>query len=139
MAEKVRPFPLPEQMRICCGTMKLKLGNDKDRGALCRAERMDTMSYIPHPLDTGDVKLPEELLELTEKIAENVHDIWAQGRIAEGWRYGPAKDAVAKCTPLLIPYGELPESEKQYDRNTALETLKLIVKLGYRIEKETRG
>ena len=118
--------------------MKLKLGNDKDRGALCRAERMDTMSYIPHPLDTGDVKLPEELLELTEKIAENVHDIWAQGRIAEGWRYGSVKDAAAKCTPLLIPYGDLPESEKQYDRNTALETLKLIVKLGYRIEKEPR-
>ena len=40
-----------------------------------------------------------------------------------------------KTTPLLIPYDELPESEKEYDRNTALETLKLILKMGYRIEK----
>ncbi len=79
--------------------------------------------------------LPEELLALTERIAENVHDVWAAGRISEGWAYGETKDAEKKVTPLLVPYRELPESEKEYDRNTALETLKLIVKLGYHIEK----
>ena len=92
--------------------------------------------YNPKPIDTGDVFLPEELLALTEKIAENVHNVWAAGRIAEGWVYGDKKDVERKTTPLLIPYCELPESEKEYDRNTALETLKLIVKLGYRIEKD---
>ena len=92
--------------------------------------------YLPRPADTSDVALPEALLELTEKIAENVHDVWAAGRIAEGWRWGPVKDPAEKTTPLLVPYGELPESEKDYDRNTALETVKLIVKMGYRIEKD---
>lgn len=92
--------------------------------------------YNPKPVDTTNVTLPEELLALTEKIAENVHDVWAVGRIAEGWVYGEKKDAEMKTTPLLIPYDELPESEKEYDRNTAFETLKLIVKMGYRIEKE---
>lgn len=92
--------------------------------------------YQPKPADTSDVALPKELLELTEKIAENVHDVWAVGRIAEGWRWGPVKDPMEKTTPLLVPYGELPESEKDYDRNTALETVKLIVKMGYRIEKD---
>ena len=92
--------------------------------------------YNPKPVDTSDVTLPEELLALTEKIAENVHDVWAAGRIAEGWIYGEEKDAGRKTTPLLIPYDELTESEKGYDRNTAFETLKLIVKMGYRIEKE---
>ena len=94
------------------------------------------MDYIPKPIDTGDIHLPEELLALTEIIAENVHEVWAAGRIAEGWTYGEKKDADKKTTPLLIPYDELPESEKEYDRNTALETIKMIMKIGYRIEKQ---
>ncbi len=92
--------------------------------------------YNPRPIDTTDVALPKELLDLTERIAENVHDVWAAGRIAEGWRYGEKKDAELKTTPLLVPYCQLSETEKDYDRNTALETLKLIVKLGYRIVME---
>lgn len=91
--------------------------------------------YRPDPVDTTDVSLPEELLALTEQIAENVHDLWARGRLSEGWTYGPEKDPQRKITPLLVPYSQLPESEKQYDRRTAMETLKLIVKLGYRITR----
>ena len=94
------------------------------------------MNYNPKPIDTSDIILPEELVSLTERIAENVHDVWAVGRISEGWTYGTKKDTEKKITPSLIPYSELPESEKDYDRNTALETLKLIVKLGYNIVKE---
>lgn len=92
--------------------------------------------YTPKPIDTSDIVLSEELLALTEQIAANVHDVWAAGRIAEGWTYGEMKDAERKTTPLLIPYDELPESEKEYDRNTAFETLRLIVKLGFSIEKK---
>ena len=91
--------------------------------------------YEPKPIDTADVILPPELLELTERIAENVHDVWAAGRIREGWTYGENRDDAKKTTPCLVPYGELTEGEKEYDRETALQTLKLIIKLGYRIEK----
>lgn len=94
--------------------------------------------YKPEPVDTGDVALPEELLVLTEQIAKNVHEVWAASRLQEGWSYGPVKDSEAKTTPCLVPYEELPETEKDYDRNTALETLKLIVKLGYRIQPAER-
>ena len=97
---------------------------------------MPENNYNPIPVDTSDIVLPEELLMLKEKIAENVHDVWAVGRISEGWTYGPVKDPEKKKTPLLTAYSELPESEKEYDRNTALETLKLIVKLGYEIKKK---
>ena len=92
--------------------------------------------YEPKPIDTSDIVLPKKLLALTEKIAENVHDVWAKGRIAEGWTYGGIKDSVKKTTPFLVPYDKLSESEKEYDRNTALETLKLIIKLGYKIERQ---
>ena len=92
--------------------------------------------YKPSPVDTSKITLPEGLLDLTEKIAENVHEVWAAGRMAEGWRFGPVKDFEKKTTPMLVPYEMLPESEKEYDRNTALETLKLIVKMGYSIEKQ---
>ena len=91
--------------------------------------------YNPKPIDTSDVVLPEELIDLTEQIAENVHDLWAAGRISEGWQYGEKKDAEKKTTPLLIPYSELPDSEKEYDRKSAMESVKLIVKMGYRIVK----
>ena len=93
--------------------------------------------YKPTPIDTSDIVLPDRLCMLIEKIAENVHDIWAEGRIAEGWTYGDVKDAAAKVTPLLIPYSELPEREKEFDRNTALETLKVVVKLGYEIKERS--
>ncbi len=91
--------------------------------------------YQPKPFDTGHVQLPPQLLELTEVIAKNVHENWSQGRLEEGWVYGEQKDDLRKTTPCLVPYEQLPESEKEFDRNTAMQTLKLIVALGYRIEK----
>lgn len=90
--------------------------------------------YKPNPIDTSDVVLNDELLELTEKLAEQVHDIWAVGRINSGWTYGETRDDEKKTNPCIVPYDELPDSEKEYDRNTALSTLKLIVKLGYEIK-----
>ena len=92
--------------------------------------------YKPTPIDTSKIDLDKDLLELTELLAANVHDIWAAGRIQEGWTYGEVKDSTLKTTPDLVPYAELPESEKTYDRNTALETLRAIIALGYTITKD---
>ena len=95
--------------------------------------------YKPNPMDTSTVELPVELLELTEVIAKNVHEVWAAGRIAEGWRYGEERNTEQKTTPCLVSYEELPEYEREYDRKTAMETLKLIVALGYRIVGNGNG
>lgn len=91
--------------------------------------------YNPKPMDTSTVTLPADLLELTERIAENTHDVWAAGRINEGWTYGETRDDVHKTNPCLLPYDQLPESEKAYDRNTSMETIKLILMLGYHISR----
>ena len=90
------------------------------------------MTYKPNPIDTTQVALPPDLRELTERLAENAHDIWAARRMAEGWTCGPKRDDDARKHPDLVPYGDLPESEKEYDRSTAMETLKAIVAMGYR-------
>ena len=90
-------------------------------------------NYIPQPMDTTDVQLPEELNPLVEQIAKNVHEVWAQSRMEQGWTYGEERNDALKTHPCLIPYEELPEVEKAYDRDTALGTLKLIKKLGFKI------
>ncbi len=91
--------------------------------------------YKPSPVDTSNVILSDDLLRLTEKISENVHEVWAKGRIADGWTYGEVRDDNKKITPCLVPYNQLPESEKAFDRSTAMETIKLMSALGYKIEK----
>lgn len=93
-------------------------------------------NYNPKPINTSNIELSPELLALTEKIAENTHDVWAKSRIEQGWIYGPKRNDEQKTTPCLVPYSELPDSEKEYDRNTSLETLKLILSLGYKIVKD---
>jgi ryanodine receptor 2 len=92
--------------------------------------------YKPEPMDTKDVELGEELEELIEKMAKNVHEVWAESRMNEGWTYGEQRNDSKKQHPCLVAYDQLPESEKEYDRNTAVQTLKLICKLGFKISKE---
>lgn len=91
------------------------------------------MDYKPNPVSTENVVLPPEILALAEKLAENTHEVWAKGRVEEGWTYGPHRDDAGKKHPGIVPYGALSESEKEYDRITALETLKCILVVGYKI------
>lgn len=81
------------------------------------------------------VELPEELAPLVEELAKNVHEEWARNRISDGWRYGPTRDEARRLHPCLVPYDELPEREKDYDRCTAVETLRFIIKQGFKISR----
>jgi hypothetical protein len=93
------------------------------------------MNYNPQPVDTSSIELSPDIIELTERLARNTHDVWAQERMAQGWRFGQERNDAHKEHPSLISYEELPESEKVYDRNTAMEALKAITAFGYRISK----
>ena len=95
---------------------------------------MKASKYIPHPIDTSDIQLPAALEPLVEQMAKNVHELWAETRMRQGWSYGAERNDVLKHHPCLVPYEELPEEEKEYDRNTSIETLKLIQKLGFEIK-----
>lgn len=89
--------------------------------------------YIPQPMDTDDIELPAELQKLSEELARNVHEVWSANRRADGWSYGPVRNDEKKQHPCMVPYDELPEREKDYDRSTSLETLKFILKSGFSI------
>lgn len=90
--------------------------------------------YTPNPMDTSNITLPPEITdEVLEILARNTHEVWSLGRIQEGWTYGKEKDSVKKTHPCLIPYDDLPESEKEYDKRTSCESLLVLLKLGYKI------
>ena len=91
--------------------------------------------YEPHPIDVDDIPLDRDLEELQEAIAENAHDVWAKARINEGWSYGKERDDINRLHPDLVPYTALPDSEKEYDRIMAFNTIKLVKKLGFDIIK----
>ena len=96
----------------------------------------DMKTYNPQPIDLSNIELPEELNELREALAENAHDVWAVERMAQGWTYGPKRDDDKKETPCMVPYSQLPESEKKFDRDMAESSLKLVKAVGYEIIKK---
>lgn len=96
----------------------------------------DDDQYDPHPIDLSDVEISEDLIELREAIAENAHEVWAFNRMKEGWSYGPFRDDENKFHPDLVPYNKLNESEKEYDREMAMNTIKLVQKLGWELKKK---
>ena len=91
--------------------------------------------YRPEPVDTSDVEVSQELMELVEHMAKNVHEVWSKNRMDQGWTWGEKRDDATKTHPDLVPYEELTEEEKDYDRQTSLSTIKLILKLGFKISK----
>ena len=92
--------------------------------------------YEPKPIDLSGIELPETLMPLAEKIAENVHDEWAKTRIEQGWTWGRRKNDALQEHPCLVPYNELPEEERVYDRNIAISAIKLIIASGFKINKK---
>ena len=122
-----------------CATMEFALSDflsawHESRNYMVRVLR-SAEDYEPHPLNLEDIPLTDDLTELQEAIAENAHEVWAAARKAEGWTYGPVRNDALKQHPDLIPYSALPDSEKEYDRLMAFNTIKLVKKLGWKIVK----
>lgn len=93
-------------------------------------------NYSPKPIDTSKIVLPDDILDIAEFIARNTHEVWARQRIEDGWVYGEVRDDEKKTHPCIVPYEQLSESEKQYDRNTSSEVLKVLYAMGYKLIKK---
>jgi hypothetical protein len=97
---------------------------------------MTNEECTPQPFTGMGLELPEELLPLVEELAKNVHEVWSQGRISDGWTYGKVRNDTLRQHPCLVPYEQLPESEKDYDRHTAIATIQFILQQGFTITKK---
>lgn len=93
------------------------------------------MSYIPKPMNTSDIFLSDDINNLAEQLAKNTHEVWSQGRLDDGWRWGKELNMDTKTHPSLIPYEDLSESEKDFDRRTSQEAIKFLIKSGYKVIK----
>lgn len=93
------------------------------------------MNYLPEPIDTRDIQLPEELVAMIESIAINTHENWAALRLAQGWKFGSERNDKKKEHPDLVPYENLSEETKEYDRRTTTEVLKTVIAFGFSIKK----
>lgn len=87
--------------------------------------------YHPLPIDTSKIELPARLIRLVDLLAENAHEVWAKGRMDEGWTYGPQRNDLNKKHPCLVPYIFLTDEEKEYDLNIARETLKTLLAMKF--------
>ena len=106
-----------------------------DKLNMKKTDKKEKKQYRPEPVDTSDVVVPQELMELVEHMAKNVHEVWSKNRMDQGWTWGEQRDDGLRTHPDLVPYEDLTEEEKQYDRDTSMETLKLILKLGFKISR----
>ena len=92
------------------------------------------MPYEPKSLDLTRVQIPADLINLVEQLAEITHDNWLKQRLADGWRHGQSRNDLLKEHPCIVPYDDLPESEKEYDRKISLGVIQAMLALGYRVE-----
>jgi len=120
---------------VTCRFMSFVEAWDATGGYCTTAFPPDHSTYRPKLIDLTHVELPEEFLELREAIAENAHDMWALERQSEGWTYGPERNDAKLETPDMVPYAQLADSEREYDRLMATDTLRLLVALGYKTVK----
>ena len=128
-------FDPEENARIAISKPQFELAWKESHHYMIRAlQSVD--DYEPHPINLEHIRLTDDLAELREAIAENAHEVWAAAKIKEGWTYGPMRDDINKKHPDLIPYSALPENEKEYDRLMAMNTIKLVKKLGFDIVKK---
>ena len=89
--------------------------------------------YEPSP-DVSGVCLSDEIMADVETIAKSVHDEWQRQRTKAGWGYEGQTDGGKH--PAMVPYEDLPEVEKDIDRATVLQTIRMLHHLGYSIHKE---
>ena len=77
--------------------------------------------------------------KILEESAKKVHESWFSGKIADGWKYGPERNDRIKEHPSLVPYEELSEQEKEYDRRTVITTLSFLIDNGFEIKRKEKS
>ncbi|MGO4882322.1 MAG: RyR domain-containing protein [Bryobacteraceae bacterium] len=90
--------------------------------------------------DEEDANVGTFLKQNQEFLAEAEHQGWEEQKRMEGWTYGPPpRDNAKRTHPLLVPYSELPEEEKDKDRRTIKNYPKYARAAGFKIMSRRTG
>jgi hypothetical protein len=71
--------------------------------------------------------------EMMEKLAEAAHNVWMEGKLRDGWQYGPVTDKEKKFHNCLVPYDQLSETDKESDRDLVRGIPRILKLAGYKI------
>lgn len=85
---------------------------------------------VPMEGDHAEFSLTAGEVEL---LARAEHDRWSAERLDAGWTYGPLRDEERRTTPYLVPYDELTEQMRDYDREAVSEIPSLVALAGLRV------
>ncbi|KAK7907584.1 hypothetical protein WMY93_016196 [Mugilogobius chulae] len=121
---------LPKEKMHVEPVKEYKRDHEGIRDLLGTAKFLSQASFIPTPIDTTQVVLPPLLDNVRDKLAENIHELWAMNKIELGWTYGKVRDDNKRQHPCLVDFSKLPETERNYNLQMSSETLKTLLALG---------
>jgi hypothetical protein len=147
-AQKHHPMLLPYE-KLDDGGKEGNRGGCREQIKVIRAlgwdiERTSTMSvwkrlnpqeeetsgpWQPTPLNLDGVRLSQDVLAISERLAENSHDVWAIGKFKQF-------EGTSNTHPDLIPYDSMTDAQKEYDRKASTDTLKFLTLCGYNFVKK---
>lgn len=93
--------------------------------------------YVMHPTKrkVKPIRFDDAEVEL---MAEMEHGRWIVERLRSGWKYGSKRDAINKISPFLVPWKDLPDKVKDYDRNAVRNWPALFSQAGLEIHRLKR-
>ena len=97
-------------------------------------EKVRLIGCTLHPRQDGGRRFRFRRGEV-DALAAIEHERWMAQRSADGWRPGPVRDVIAKTSPLFVPYAELPEPEKEKDREAVRNIPRLVARAGLTISR----
>uniref|UniRef100_A0A8C8D3B2 Ryanodine receptor 3 n=1 Tax=Oncorhynchus tshawytscha TaxID=74940 RepID=A0A8C8D3B2_ONCTS len=118
--EKMKVEPVKEYKRDMEGV----------RDLLGTTQFISQASFIPTPVETSQIVMLPYLEKVRDRLAENIHELWAMNKIELGWSYGKIRDDNKRQHPCLVDFPRLPETEKNYNLQMSTETLKTLLALG---------
>lgn len=97
-------------------------------------EKLKVIGYDIRPATGGKTSKPWLTPEALELLARMEHDRWMKDKLAAGWTYAPPpRDDAKKTHPCLVSWEQLPEAEKDKDRQAVLQIPELLAQAGFEL------
>ncbi len=94
--------------------------------------KLTSAGYVMIPARSNEppFNFPGEDLE---RLSVMEHERWMKSKLAEGWTLAAETDKDQKLHKALLPWGELPENEKEKDRQLVRGIPQILARAGYAI------